>query len=191
MASRQEPADSLDFSPTPPFATRALLERVLPALNISRASLTSVHEPGCGEGHMAEVLREYFPAVEATDSTATVMASVQDFLADDFDITADWIITNPPFKEKAEQFALKAIELAHVGVAIFAACNGWRQSADMSVCSVTIRRRKSRSSASGSTSAWADGTPTAERRRHISGLFGSRGDRRVLRSGYRQAVARR
>src|ERR1700733_12842473 len=67
MASRKQPAEDLDFSPTPPWATRALIERVFPVVNISRASLTSVHEPGCGAGHMAEVLREYFRTVTATD----------------------------------------------------------------------------------------------------------------------------
>jgi hypothetical protein len=36
MAARQEPADSLDFFPTPPFATRALVEHALPALGIGR-----------------------------------------------------------------------------------------------------------------------------------------------------------
>jgi hypothetical protein len=69
MASRKQPVEDLDFSPTPPWATRALIERVLPVLNISRASLAAatLHEPACGEGHMAEVLREYFPTVAATD----------------------------------------------------------------------------------------------------------------------------
>jgi hypothetical protein len=121
MSSRQEPAHSLDYSPTPPWATRALVERVFPALNISRASLTTVHEPAAGEGHMAEVLAEYFRTVKASDIHDYKRGdTIQDFLASDFQITADWIITNPPFKEKAEQFALKAIELASVGVAIFA-----------------------------------------------------------------------
>jgi hypothetical protein len=32
MASRLEPADGLDFFPTPPWATRSLMERVLPDL---------------------------------------------------------------------------------------------------------------------------------------------------------------
>jgi hypothetical protein len=121
MGSRQEPDDSLDFSPTPPWGTRALFECVLPAMNISRSSLTSVHEPACGEGHMAEVLREYFSVVAATDVFDYGYGDgVHDFLADDFESTSEWIITNPPFKEKAEQFALKAIERARVGAAIFA-----------------------------------------------------------------------
>lgn len=125
MGSRQEAADSLDYSPTPPHVTRALIERVLPVLNVSAASLTTVYEPACGEGHMAEVLREYFRVVAASDINdrgyGHALRGSIDFL--DLDHVApdcDWIITNPPFKDKAEQFVLKAIELAKAGVAIFA-----------------------------------------------------------------------
>ncbi len=121
MASRQHPSADLDFSPTPPWATRALIECVFPALDISRNSLTTVHEPACGEGHMAEVLGEYFRLVGATDIYDYGYGDgAHDFLADDFQVIADWIITNPPFKDKAEQFALRAIDQAKVGVAIFA-----------------------------------------------------------------------
>lgn len=121
MASRKHPKDDLDFSPTPPSATRALIQYVFPTMKISHASLTSVHEPACGEGHMAEVLREFFPIVTATDIHDYGCGdAVQDFLDDKFEVDADWIITNPPFNKKAEQFALKAIEQARVGVAIFA-----------------------------------------------------------------------
>ena len=31
----------------------------------------------------------------------------------------DWIITNPPFGDKTEQFVLRALDLAKVGVAMF------------------------------------------------------------------------
>jgi hypothetical protein len=121
MASRKQPAEDLDFSPTPPWATRALMERIFPVVNISRASLTSVHEPACGKGHMAEVLREYFPTVTATDvHDYGYGEAVQDFLDEKYEVDADWVITNPPFAKKAEQFALKAIEQARVGAAIFA-----------------------------------------------------------------------
>jgi hypothetical protein len=34
MAQRREPPDALDYFPTPPWATRALFEHVLPALGI-------------------------------------------------------------------------------------------------------------------------------------------------------------
>lgn len=118
---RQESAASLDYSPTPPWAVRALVERVFPAMYVSRSSLKNAAEPACGEGHMAEVLREYFRHVYATDVHDYGYGDgLQNFLAEDFEPDADWIITNPPFKEKAELFALKAIKHARVGVAIFA-----------------------------------------------------------------------
>lgn len=118
---RKEPSASLDFSPTPPWATRALIERVFPVMSISTASLKTAHEPACGAGHMAEVLRESFRHVIATDIHDYGYGDAQiDYLASDVEVEADWVITNPPFKEKAEQFALNAIERAKVGVAIFA-----------------------------------------------------------------------
>jgi hypothetical protein len=44
----------------------------------------------------------------------------QDFLDPQAETpVVDWIITNPPFEEKALAFALRAIELAEVGVAMF------------------------------------------------------------------------
>lgn len=123
MASRKQPLEDLDFSPTPPWGTRTLIERVFPVLNISRASLAAatVHEPACGEGHMAEVLREYFSTVLATDVYDYGYGdAVRDFLDEKLEVDADWIITNPPFGKKAEQFTLKAIKQARVGAAIFA-----------------------------------------------------------------------
>jgi hypothetical protein len=65
MSSRVQPKDDLDYSPTPPWATRALIERVFPILGVR--DFASVWEPACGEGHMAEVLREFFAEVTATD----------------------------------------------------------------------------------------------------------------------------
>src|SRR5258706_8252353 len=70
MSSRVEPKSSRDNFPTPPWATRALMERVFPHLGL-RARPTylgrSVWEPACGEGHMSEVLKEYFSKVSHTD----------------------------------------------------------------------------------------------------------------------------
>jgi hypothetical protein len=57
MARRREPPDALDYFPTPPWATRALFRRVLPALG--GETIASVWEPACGEGHMAEVVTEF------------------------------------------------------------------------------------------------------------------------------------
>lgn len=122
MGSRQEPDDSLDYFPTPPWATRALIESVLhPHLGVE--PLRSAWEPACGEGHIAEVLREYFGRVIATDifdyGYGDNGPTSIDFLSDREKADAEWIITNPPFGDKTEQFVLRSIERARVGVAMF------------------------------------------------------------------------
>jgi hypothetical protein len=120
MASRQEPADSLDFFPTPPWATRALIERVLPVLCIRDLARMDAWEPACGEGHMAEVLTEYFGRVIATDLHDYGYGEAPvDFLDGATKRDADWCITNPPFDDKAIRFVLRALKLARVGVAMF------------------------------------------------------------------------
>lgn len=122
MSSRQEPDDSLDYFPTPPWATRALIEVVLRGhWNIRPYSLKSAWEPACGEGHMAEVLREYFPDVSASDIHDYGYGDANvDFLNPGLsEYSADWFITNPPFGDKAEAFTLRAIAKARVGVAMF------------------------------------------------------------------------
>lgn len=123
MGSRQEPDDSLDYFPTPPWATRALIERVLCGhWNIPRDSLTNVWEPACGEGHMAEVFAEYFGRVWATDiHDYGYGTSDYDFInrAPNPPDAIDWIATNPPFGDLAEAFVLRALDLARVGVAMF------------------------------------------------------------------------
>jgi hypothetical protein len=124
MASREHPTDDLDFAPTPPWATRALMERVLPQIPEVDFAIREQKcwEPACGEGHMAEVLREYFRVVRATDIFGYGYGEKWDFLAGAKETIqqTDWIITNPPFEDKAEIFTLRALELAQVGVAIFA-----------------------------------------------------------------------
>lgn len=123
MGSRQEPADSLDYFPTPPWATRALFAHVLPSIGITSAQ--SAWEPACGGGHMAAVMRECIKEVFASDIHnygSEHQNVVLDFLtetpprmADPF----DWIITNPPFDDKAVAFVLRAIAIARIGVAMF------------------------------------------------------------------------
>lgn len=121
MGSRQEPDDSLDYFPTPPWATRALCEHVLP--RFCSAASSAAWEPACGEGHMAEVLREYFRSVFGSDiHDYGYGAGLVDFLSEDpwgVDPQPDWIITNPPFGDAGEKFVLRAIEHARVGVAMF------------------------------------------------------------------------
>jgi hypothetical protein len=117
MASRVEPSGSLDNFFTPPWATRALIQRVIG----DNWGASSVWEPACGEGHIAEVLREYFGRVEATDIHDYGYGEGGiDFLTWEPGFAlADWIITNPPFGDKAEAFVLRALKLATVGVAMF------------------------------------------------------------------------
>jgi hypothetical protein len=122
MASRHEPDESLDYFPTPPWATRALIERVLPVLGIRPADLAhkTGWESACGEGHMAEPLAEYFGSVIATDIHDYGYGEAPvDFLSEDTFRDADWCITNPPFDDKAIRFVLRALKLSREGVAVF------------------------------------------------------------------------
>jgi hypothetical protein len=120
MAARQESADSLDFFPTPPFATRALIEHALPVLGRTDLLDMVAWECACGEGHMAEPLAEYFGRVIATDIHDYGYGEAPvDFLSEDTYHDADWCITNPPFGDKTVQFVLRALKLARVGVAMF------------------------------------------------------------------------
>jgi hypothetical protein len=118
MAQRTEPKDSRDDFPTPPWATRALMEHVLEGTNT--LAQMSCLEPACGAGHMAKVLKEYFGKVHCSDAYDYGFVQVRDFLTFPYEInTADWIITNPPFR-LAEEFVLRALAIARRGVAILA-----------------------------------------------------------------------
>jgi hypothetical protein len=124
MARRVEPADSLDFFPTPPWATRALCEHVLPAVwRWPDRFACSAHDPACGEGHMALALEDYFRDVSAADIFDYGYSSVADFLHPDTyphggeELQTDWIVTNPPFNLAAE-FIRKALSIARRGVAM-------------------------------------------------------------------------
>lgn len=118
MSGRIEPDDSLDYFPTPPCATRALVELVFKHLKVT-VGRSSAREPACGEGHIAEVLTEYFAQVLASDIFDYGYGDVHDFLDEHTSQTADWFITNPPFDEKAEAFLTRMLALARVGVAMF------------------------------------------------------------------------
>jgi methylase of polypeptide subunit release factors len=119
MGSRAEPDDSLDYFPTPPWATRALVEHVFEVLHVD-PSRHSAGEPACGEGHIAEVLAEYFAEVSCSDIHPYGYShKVADFLDQAFEMSVDWIITNPPFGDEGEAFLHKSLELAEDGVALF------------------------------------------------------------------------
>jgi hypothetical protein len=118
MAQRIEPKDSPDDFPTPPWATRALMEYVL---DDHQALLDKTClEPACGAGHMARPLGEYFGTVHASDAHDYGYGPVRDFLTHPYERgSVDWVITNPPFR-LSEQFVIRALEVAREGVAILA-----------------------------------------------------------------------
>lgn len=117
MASRHEAIDSLDFFPTPPWATRALFE----ALSWTRPR-RACWEPACGLGHMSDVLTEFFYEVRMSDVHPYGHGEVASFVGDGPDVAkgcqpCDWVVTNPPFK-LASEFALRALQEASEGVAL-------------------------------------------------------------------------
>lgn len=119
MAQRTEASDSLDDFPTPPWATRALLEYILKTSSQSLAELTCL-EPACGAGHMAKVLVEHFRAVASYDIHDYGFGQQRDFLRGLYPLESwDWVITNPPFR-LAEDFVVRSLDIARVGVAILA-----------------------------------------------------------------------
>jgi hypothetical protein len=118
MAQRVEAADSADDFPTPPWATRALVEHVLG--NKKALAGQTCLEPACGAGHMAKVLHEYFREVHASDAYDYGYSIKRDFITHPFETNSvDWVITNPPFR-LGEEFVLKALTIARQGVAILA-----------------------------------------------------------------------
>jgi len=117
MQQRAEAPDSLDYFPTPPFATRALcefLERELGPL-----THLSAWEPAAGEMHMARPLQEYFGDVRASD----VFPYLPELELIDFTLTGraepavDLIATNPPFV-LAREFIETALQKARLAVAM-------------------------------------------------------------------------
>lgn len=118
MAQRHEDKSSLDFFPTPGWATRALMEKVLSMRSEEGyESSLSCMEPACGAGHMSTVLKEYFEEVVSGDihDYGYEGTRVGDFLQTTQD--CDWVITNPPFN-LAEQFVQHGLKIARRGVAV-------------------------------------------------------------------------
>lgn len=109
---RTEPLDSLDDFPTPPWATRALLEYIKPDWEFT------CREPAANRGHMVNPLRERFHSVEASDVFDYGAGfPVRDYLKSDLPSIVDWTITNPPFK-LAEEFIFRAMLTSRKGVAV-------------------------------------------------------------------------
>lgn len=116
MAQRTESPESLDDFPTPPWATRALIEHVL----TNRAVLQEMSclEPGCNRGYMSVALEEYFGEVISSDIHSYGFGEIEDFLRSSRRPgSVDWVITNPPFK-LGEEFIAKGLEVARHGIAM-------------------------------------------------------------------------
>lgn len=128
MSSRREPPDSLDFFPTAPWGTRAFVRHVLPLL--SPHAIATAWDPCCGEGHMAEVLREAISEIHASDVFDYGRGyPVADFLDPATVIRTDVeaIIFNPPFNV-AVDFVLRALDLAPIVACL---CRtAWNEGAD-------------------------------------------------------------
>jgi hypothetical protein len=118
MAQRHEPDDSPDDFPTPPWATRGLIEHVLKGK--TQLKHQTCLEPACGAGHMARVLEECFREVHCSDAYEYGYGEIRDFLAGPYKPNSvDWVITNPPFR-LAGEFVVQALRAARIGVAILA-----------------------------------------------------------------------
>ncbi|WP_299686715.1 hypothetical protein [uncultured Tateyamaria sp.] len=121
MQQRQEARDSLDDFPTPPWATRALCEKLI-GLGEPLSS-QSAWEPCCNRGFMATPAAEYLNEVYATDVHDygwSGQQAVRDFLIpwDGSDPVVDWVIANPPFR-LALEFIQRGLQVARAGVAVF------------------------------------------------------------------------
>lgn len=116
MAQRVEHKNSLDDFPTPPWATRALIEHVV--VGKRELGQMSCLEPACGRGHMSVALAPYFGSITSSDIFDYGFGGVADFLkAKHAPNSFGWVITNPPFKS-GEEFILRGLETAQHGVAI-------------------------------------------------------------------------
>lgn len=134
MAQRVEPHNSLDDFPTPPWATRAVIRKVLfPRAGVfdppAHFKTLKAWEPCCNRGYMARPMAEHFGTVHTSDvhdyrEEWPGQQRVCDFLfpcSEPQEIAAhgvDFLFFNPPFR-LAEQFAQRAMEIGpRCGVAM-------------------------------------------------------------------------
>jgi hypothetical protein len=121
---RREAPDSLDYFPTPPFATRALCEFL--EQQLGELGELEAWEPAAGGLHMARPLLEAFKSVRASDVFAyddETSGCALELELIDFTLTGatepdvDLIATNPPFVLACE-FIETALQKARLGVAM-------------------------------------------------------------------------
>lgn len=107
--NKQDYQKTLDFFPTPKYATRMLFE--YGDLDINQYS--TVLEPCAGMYHMSSTIEEFI-----TNITAKDIIHGDDFLNNSCDKKYDWVITNPPYKY-ATEFVNKSLKLTNKGVCMF------------------------------------------------------------------------
>ena len=82
----------------------------------------SFYEPCVGQGHIADVIKDFNPTATVTGSDLVDRGYdgviVSDFFSNELQIKADWIVTNPPYS-MAKEFIDKSLTLANTGVAMF------------------------------------------------------------------------
>ncbi|MBV8666761.1 MAG: SAM-dependent DNA methyltransferase [Burkholderiaceae bacterium] len=100
----------LDFYPTPPEVTHALMKFLFEKTILQAESI--IWEPACGAGHMATVIEKYSPDIISSDirDTGYGQAGI-DFLATI--LPCDAVITNPPFN-LSEEFIRHGFQQAPV-----------------------------------------------------------------------------
>lgn len=125
MNERHQAADSLDYFPTPPWATRAVLHELLKRLRLSQPlDQCIVRDPCVGGGHMLPPLRDVFKRVDFSDVFDWgINPPIRDFTFDsiaalkaDGEDRPDWIFCNPPFNI-AQTFFECALKIARYGFA--------------------------------------------------------------------------
>lgn len=116
MQRRVEPHKSLDDFPTPPWATRALLEHLAQRGWIN--DLHEVREPCANRGHMVDPLREFFPVVWASDIHNYGRGfPIFDYVGMEVSPEVDWTFANPPFR-LAEAFIERMLATSRIGCAV-------------------------------------------------------------------------
>lgn len=115
---------TLDLFPTPPWAARAGLEHACKLWDPH--GLHHMIEPAAGHGHIARPAEDYIPIVDGYDVHDHRKGyEVRDWLDDTAwpdEPCCDIVMTNPPF-QIAEQFVIKGLQRARLGVALLLRLN--------------------------------------------------------------------
>lgn len=104
--STTEKADN-DFYATNPQTVREFLNQTFDEFE----DVKTIWENACGEGHLSDVLKDYFDCnfIDTDLIDRNYCEQTVDFLNSDFNPNADLIITNPPFS-LVNDFIIKGLE---------------------------------------------------------------------------------